>query len=130
MLLATDQFQPWCDHLLQTPGSDAKVVHSYCDRLFRLLWKAASSSSDALSFRSTALACMMRCPTYTPAYLVQQVGFRVDRFGWTLLRSAYGLPFADVESRSAIRADVHALQGRVRPLGRLLSQLGAGFAHS
>lgn len=78
--IAASSLRPWIDHLANIPGADAKLATSFNDRAFRVLWKSASAieavgktPEKSLRVRSLALAFMMKCPSYTSLYLIQQV---------------------------------------------------------
>ncbi|GLD99973.1 hypothetical protein PINS_up008701 [Pythium insidiosum] len=73
--------KPWIKHLETIPGVDAKLGVSFCDRVFRVLWKCAAMveadpskiDEDSLRYRSLALSFMLQCPSYTTSYCIQQV---------------------------------------------------------
>lgn len=78
--IAASSLRPWIDHLEKIPGADPKLATSFNDRVFRVLWKSASAIEAAgktpeksLRVRSLASAFMMKCPSYTSLYLIQQV---------------------------------------------------------
>jgi len=97
-VVAEATLSPWIDHLQTIPGDNSKLVSSFSDRTFRILWKCAAAldsagqkSSEAISaalwFRSPALAFMLKCSNYTSTYYIQQVTLWCSRFFLVGIRS-------------------------------------------